>query len=36
MMAWLMIALLVGTMTWLFCACSIVLVRGLKHWNTRD
>ena len=30
MMAWLMIALLVGTMTWVFCALSVVLVRSLQ------
>ena len=30
MMAWLMIALLVGTMTWMFCALSVVLVRSLR------
>lgn len=30
MMVWLMIALLVGTMTWVFCALSVVLVRSLR------
>ena len=31
MFAWLMIALLVGGMTWLFCFLAVVLVRWLRR-----
>ena len=36
MMAWLMIALLVGTMTWMFCALSVVLVRSLRIARNKE
>ena len=35
MMAWLIIALLVGTMTWMFCALSVGLVKGIQSVNRK-
>ena len=33
MIGWLMIACLVGGMTWFFCVGSIFLVKSLEAWN---
>ena len=36
MIAWLMIAGLVGGMTWFFCVGSIFLVQSLAAWNAKE